>query len=116
MMDMNKNFRLNFKISALLGAVIFLIIIIYLLIFTNHYQKYEYEIIGQENINTLRSIDSSLSTMAASADNYSKMILADSVVQQMMETGDILDDFSKQQTLMKRIYSVLQFSEFIDMI
>ena len=46
-MDMNKNFRLNFKISALLGAVIFLIIVIYLLIFTNHYQKYEYEIIGQ---------------------------------------------------------------------
>ncbi len=115
-MEAKKIFRLNFKISALLGAVIFLIIFIYLLIFTNHYQKYEDEIIGQENINTLHSIDSSLSTMVGSADDYSKMILADSTVQKMMETGDILTDFNKQQALMKRIYSVLQFSEFIDMI
>lgn len=115
-MDTNKNYRLNFKISALLGMVIFLIIFIYLLIFTNHYQKYEDEIIGQENINTLYSINSSLSTMVGSADDYSKVILADSTVQKMMETGDILTDFNKQQTLLKRIYSVLQFSEFIDMI
>ena len=108
--------RLNLKISAMLGAVIFTIIFIYLIIYTLRYQTYEETIIGQENLNTLHSIDSSLSTMIASADDYSKMILADSVVQQQMQTGDILADFDRQQTLMKRIYSVMQFSEFIDMI
>ncbi len=110
------NLRLNLKISAMLGIVIFTIIFIYLIIYTRRYQIYEDTIIGQENLNTLYSIDSSLSTMIAGADDYSKMILADSVVQQQMQTGDILADFDKQQTLMKRIYSVMQFSEFIDMI
>lgn len=108
--------HLNLKISAMLGTVIFTIIFIYLIIYTRRYQTYEETIIGQENLNTLHSIDSSLSTMIASADDYSKMILADSVVQQQMQTGDILADFDRQQTLMKRIYSVMQFSEFIDMI
>lgn len=110
------NLRLNLKISAMLGIVIITIIFIYLIIYTRRYQIYEDTIIGQENLTTLHAIDSSLSTMIASADDYSKMILADSVVQQQMQTGDILADFDIQQTLMKRIYSVMQFSEFIDMI
>ncbi|MDE6971474.1 MAG: hypothetical protein K2P69_17270, partial [Eubacterium sp.] len=55
------NLRLNLKISAMLGIVIFTIIFIYLIIYTRRYQIYEDTIIGQENLNTLYSIDSSLS-------------------------------------------------------
>lgn len=115
-MTYKKNLQLNLKISAMLGIIIFTIIFLYVVLYTRRYQVYEDKVIGQENLNTLHSINSSLSTMIEGADDYSKMILADSVVQQLMGTGNILTDFSRQQTLMKRIYSVMQFSANIDMI
>lgn len=115
-MTYKKNLQLNLKISAMLGIIIFIIIFLYIVLYTRRYQVYEDKVIGQENLNTLHSINSSLSTMIEGVDDYSKMILADSVVQQLMGTGNILTDFRRQQTLMKRIYSVMQFSANIDMI
>lgn len=110
------NLKLSLKISILLGSIIFISIFIYLIIYIRYYEQYEIEIIGQENIATLHSIDSSLMTVFENADNYSKLVLADSVVQELMRSGNIVSDFNKQQVLVSRIYSVMQFSESIDTI
>ena len=69
---------------------------------------------GKENIAMLYSIDSSLTTVLENANNYSKLILADSVVQKQMKSGNIVSDFDKQQLLISRIYSITQFSESVD--
>lgn len=109
-----RNLKLSLKISMLLGIIIFFSIFAYLIIYIRHYRQYEIEIIGQENIATLRSIDSSFLAVFENADNYSKLVLADSVVQEQMKSGNIVSDFNKQQILISRIYSVMQFSESID--
>lgn len=113
-MNNKRSLKLSFKISILLGSIIFLSIFTYLIIYIGYYQQYESKVIGQENIATLHSIDSSLITVLENADNYSKLILADSVVQEQMKEGNIVSDFNKQQILISRIYSVMQFSESID--
>ena len=66
---------------------------------------------GKENIAMLHSIDSSLTTVFENANNYSKLILADRVVQEQMKTGNIVSDFERQQLLISQIYSITQFSE-----
>ena len=71
---------------------------------------------GKENIAMLHSIDSSLTTVFENANNYSKLILADRVVQEQMKTGNIVSDFERQQLLISQIYSITQFSESIDMV
>ena len=113
-MNIKHNLKLSLKISFLLGIIIFFSIFAYLIIYIRHYQQYEIETIGQENIATLHSIDTSLITVFENADNYSKLILADSVVQEQMKSGNIVSDFNKQQILISRIYAVMQFSESID--
>ena len=113
-MNIKHNLKLSLKISFLLGVIIFFSIFAYLIIYIRHYQQYEIETIGQENIATLHSIDTSLITVFGNADNYSKLILADSVVQKQMKNGNIVTDFNKQQILISRIYAVMQFSESID--
>lgn len=113
-MNIKHNLKLSLKISFLLGVIIFFSIFAYLIIYIRHYQQYEIETIGQENIATLHSIDTSLITVFENADNYSKLILADSVVQKQMKNGNIVTDFNKQKILISRIYAVMQFSESID--
>ena len=108
------NLKLSLKISMLLGSIIFISIFAYLIIYIRHYKQYEIATIGQENIATLQSIDSSLIAVFENADNYSKLVLADNVVQEQMKSGNIISDFDKQQILISRIYSVMQFSESID--
>lgn len=109
-----RNLKLSLKISMLLGSIIFISIFAYLIIYIRHYKQYEIATIGQENIATLQSIDSSLIAVFENADNYSKLVLADNVVQEQMKSGNIISDFDKQQILISRIYSVMQFSESID--
>ena len=113
-MNIKHNLKLSLKISFLLGVIIFFSIFAYLIIYIRHYQQYEIGTIGQENIATLHSIDTSLITVFENADNYSKLILADSVVQKQMKNGNIVTDFNKQKILISRIYAVMQFSESID--
>lgn len=74
-MNIKHNLKLSLKISFLLGGIIFFSIFAYLIIYIRHYQQYEIETIGQENIATLHSIDTSLITVFENADNYSKLIL-----------------------------------------
>lgn len=106
--------KLSRKIIAALCVVIFIIISVYTLIFNMHYQRYEDRIIGQENIKTLHSLGTSIQTIIRNADEYSKMMLADSVVQKQMETGDLLLNLTGQSDVIKKIYSIFQFSDFVD--
>lgn len=113
-MDKKRDLKLSLKISLILGSIIFLSIFIYLIIYIHNSQKYESKVMGKENIAMLHSIDSSLTTVFENANNYSKLILADGVVQEQMETGNIVSDFERQQLLISQIYSIMQFSESID--
>lgn len=115
-MNRKRDLKLSLKISLTLGSIIFLSIFIYLIIYIHNSQKYENEVMGKENIAMLHSIDSSLTTVFENANNYSKLILADRVVQEQMKTGNIVSDFERQQLLISQIYSITQFSESIDMV
>ena len=115
-MNRKRDLKLSLKISLILGSIIFLSIFIYLIIYIHNSQKYENEVMGKENIAMLHSIDSSLTTVFENANNYSKLILADRVVQEQMKTGNIVSDFERQQLLISQIYSITQFSESIDMV
>lgn len=113
-MNKKRDLKLSLKISLVLGSVIFLSIFAYLLIYIHNSKEYERKVMGKENIAMLHSIDSSLTTVLENANNYSKLILADSVVQKQMKSGNIVSDFDKQQLLISRIYSITQFSESVD--
>ena len=115
-MNRKRDLKLSLKISLILGSIIFLSIFIYLIIYIHNSQKYENQVMGKENIAMLHSIDSSLTTVFENANNYSKLILADRVVQEQMKTGNIVSDFERQQLLISQIYSITQFSESIDMV
>ena len=113
-MNKKRDLKLSLKISLVLGSIIFLSIFVYLLIYIHNSKEYERKVMGKENIAMLYSIDSSLTTVLENANNYSKLILSDSVVQQQMKSGNIVSDFDKQQLLISRIYSITQFSESVD--
>ena len=83
-MNRKRDLKLSLKISLTLGSIIFLSIFIYLIIYIHNSQKYENEVMGKENIAMLHSIDSSLTTVFENANNYSKLILADRVVQEQI--------------------------------
>lgn len=108
--------KLSRKIIAALGLVIFTIICVYAMIFNMHYGKYEERIVGEENIKTLRSLETSIETIIKNSDDYSKMLVADSVIQKQMETGDLLSNVSGQSEVIKKIYSIFQFSDYVESI
>ena len=82
--------KLSRKIIVALGLVIFTIIIIYTIVFNFHYNKYEEKILGEENIKVLHSLETSLNSILKNADDYSKMLIADNIVQSQMAGGDLL--------------------------
>ncbi len=106
--------KLSRKIIAALGFVIFTIIIIYTLVFNFHYKKYEERILGEENIKVLHSLETSLNSILKNADDYSKMLIADNVVQTQMGSGDLLSNVSGQSNVIKKIYSIFQFSDYVE--
>lgn len=106
--------KLSRKIIAALGFVIFTIIIIYTIVFNFHYKKYEERILGEENIKVLHSLETSLNSILKNADDYSKMLIADNIVQTQMGSGDLLSNVSGQSKVIKKIYSIFQFSDYVE--
>ncbi len=111
-----KNTRLGSKIFAFLAVTIMLLIVTYSLIFTKFYKRYEEELLGKESIKILHSLETSIHTIIRNADDYSKMLIADSMVQKQMVEGDLLADTEAQQQLTNRVYAILQFSDSADAI
>ena len=108
--------KLSRKIIVALGLVIFTIIIIYTIVFNFHYNKYEEKILGEENIKVLHSLETSLNSILKNADDYSKMLIADNIVQSQMAGGDLLFSVSGQSNVIKKIYSIFQFSDYVESI
>lgn len=106
--------KLSFKIIVTLGLVIFTIIGIYSIVFDLHYEKYEEKIIKEENLKTLYSLETSITAMIKNVDEYSKMLIADDVIQEYMKTGDVFESVSGQSEMTRKIYSIFQFSDYVD--
>lgn len=111
-----KQYVLSSKIILLLAVTIFVILCLYSVVFRGYYSKYEIRVLGEENIRTLYSIENSLSTIIKSADDYSKMVLADNTIQKQMQQGDLFLNLTKQAEITNKIYTIFQFSDYIDAI
>lgn len=108
--------KLSIKVIFLLAVAILLIISFYAMMFNNYYGKYEDSIIGEESVSTLHSLDASIGAIIGTANEYSKILLADGVIQEQMQKGDLFGDISGQSNVIHKIYSMLQFSNGIDAI
>lgn len=106
--------KLSIKIFLSLGLIIFIIIGIYSIVFDKHYKKYEDKIIREENIKTLYSLEMSIASMISNVDEYSKMLIADNVIQEYMKSGDIFANVAWQSEMTKKIYSIFQFSDYVE--
>lgn len=106
--------NLELKIIILLSVTVVVIISLYSIIFATHYRKQAEKVIGTESMNTLSSLDTAITKVIDNANNCSKIILSDDVVQAQMETGDILNDISVQQIIRRRVYATLQFEDGVE--
>ena len=111
-----RQYVLSSKIIILLAVTIFVILGLYSMVFSRYYSEYENRVIGEENVRTLYSIENSLSTIIKNADDYSKMVLADNTIQQQMRQGDLFWSPTKQAEVTNKIYTIFQFSDYIDAI
>ena len=102
------------KTVIIMGLFICLVVTAFLMIISRIYYRYEENLFGQESLNTLHTLDTSIQSYIQSADIYSKMLIADSTVQEQMTKGDLTTDFAAQQIVRQKVYSILQFSEVID--
>ena len=108
--------QLSVKIIILLAFSIFIICIFYAMMFSSYYGKYEDKIVGEESVSTLHSLDASIETIIGTANEYSKILIADDVIQGQMQKGDLFGDISGQSNVIHKIYAMLQFSNGVDAI
>lgn len=111
-----RTYILSFKVILFLSVLIAVIVGIYSIAFSRYYREYENNVLGEENVRTLLSIDNSIAAVISNADEYSKLILADGDVQMQMKRGDLFENLSAQSEISKKIYTVYQFSEYIEAI
>lgn len=111
-----KGFNLKTRIILLLAVGIFMIISVIIIVFNEIYHEYEYNLLSQERIKSLYSLDASLDGMINNADNCSKSMIADLIVQKQMSIGDLNSSTGGQQMVINKAYSILQFSEGVDAI
>lgn len=106
--------RLEIKVILLYFAVILFIIGMYFRTFQFVYMEHEKKIMGEESIATLQTIQTAISTVIKSANDFSKLVLADEVIQKVMNSGDLFGNISEQSALNQRIYAQTQFSDLIE--
>jgi len=115
-MKKHEQYKLSSRIIFLLGTSIISIIFVYVIIFSFQYRRYEEKLIAEENVKTLHSLDTSIEAVIKNVNEYSKMLIADSMVQEQMKSGDLLSDVAAQSELIKKVYSISQFSDYVDTI
>lgn len=104
-------FDLKNRAMIVMGLFIFVVVTIFLVIFSRTYNTYEENLVGQESLNTLHTLDNSIQSFIQTADNYSKMLVADNTVQEEMAKSDLIRNFSGQQKISQKVYSIKQFSD-----
>lgn len=111
--EMTKH-RLEIKVILLYFAVILFIIGMYFRTFQFVYMEHEKKIMGEESIATLQTIQTAVSTVIKNANDFSKLVLADEVIQKVMNSGDLFGNIAEQSALNQRIYAQTQFSDMIE--
>ncbi len=112
--DFLNKLDLKKRIAIVVGIFIVFVMAIFLTVFSRIYYRYEESLFAQESINTLHTLDLSLESFIQSADNYSKMLISDGIVQEQMALGDLTIDMGGQQRVIQKVHSILQFSEVAD--
>lgn len=103
--------RLEIKIAAIYFAIIGVIIGSYFIVFRTIYVNHELKVMGEESINTLHTMKTATLAIIENADNYSKILLADDDIQEVLKSGDIYSNVPGQFKIAKRINGVLQFDK-----
>lgn len=108
--------RFEIKMAGIFALVICVIIGSYFIAFRSIYDKHEYTLLADESIHTLQAMKQSCQSLLESADNYSKIMLADDEIQAILNEGDIYANPRSQTKLINRIYGLLQFENNIESI
>ncbi len=103
--------RFGIKIAVIFSGVICMIIGTYFIAFRTVYDRHEYHLLAEESIHTLQTIKQSCMSLLETADNDSKIMLADEEIQNILNTGDIYSSPRNQSKLTNRIYGLLQFDQ-----
>lgn len=106
--------RLEVKIAVIYSIIIGIIIGSYFIAFRTIYVSHELKIMGEESINTLHTMKTATLAIIENADNYSKILLADDDIQQVLQSGDIYSNIPGQFKISRKINGILQFDRDID--
>lgn len=108
--------KLEYKIALWFLLIILVIIGCYVVAFRVIYVRQEQKMLGEESMNTLLSMRSSIESIVDSANNVSKIFLSDQEIQDSMKSGDIYGNLTAQSKIMQRVYAILQFNHEISSI
>ncbi len=103
--------RLEIKIAVIYFIIIVVIIGSYFVAFRTIYVEHEQKIKGEESVKTLHTVKAATLSIIESANNYSKILLADEEVQRVFSTEDIYSNLPGQFKVAQRIYGLLQFEK-----
>ncbi|PHV69927.1 hypothetical protein CS063_13165 [Sporanaerobium hydrogeniformans] len=103
--------KLEVKIAAIYFIIIGVIIGSYFIAFKTIYVNHELKVMGEESVKTLHTMKTATLAIIENADNYSKILLADDDIQEVLKTGDIYSNLPGQFKVAKRIYGLLQFAK-----
>lgn len=103
--------KFEIKVAAIFAVVICVIIGSYFIAFGSVFDRHEYTLLADESMNTLQAMKQSCKSLIETANNYSKMMLADEEMQKILNTGDIYGSPRNQSKLSNRIYGLLQFDQ-----
>lgn len=101
--------RLETKIAVIFLSITLIIFFCYFIAFKIVYEKNEYELMGDESLYTLQTMRTAGEALIDSANNYSKILLADEDIQRIMETGNLYENLKDQNKIRKKVYGLLQF-------
>lgn len=101
--------RLETKIAVIFLSITMFIFFCYFVAFKTVYEKNEYELMGDESLYTLQTMRTAGMSLIDSANNYSKILLADEDIQRIMETENLYENLKDQTKIRQKVYGLLQF-------
>ncbi len=109
---MKQKFRI--KIAIIYFVIVGVIIGSYFIAFKAIYMSHELKVMGEESVNTLQTMKTVTLAIIETANNYSKILLADEDIQEVLKSGDIYSNVPGQFKVAKKIYGILQFANEIN--
>lgn len=103
--------RLETKIAIIFLSITMIIFFCYFIAFKAVYEKNEYELMGDESLYTLQTMRTAGVSLIDSANNYSKILIADEDIQRIMKTGNLYENPKDQTKIRQKVYGLLQFDD-----